>query len=213
MPQSKPIKRKGPGGRPTQKESARRKEKLLDIAQDEFLRQGYTETSVDRIAKRSGVSKATIYSHFTNKENLFEVISLRSVKDLRPAWRAIPQEGRDPADVLYDFARVIYAGTSLPDSLDTLRLAIAEAKQFPNISRAIWERRYETMAPLAEYMERLIKQNLIREDKPDAFAVSFINLVNNHTDLLIDGPIEDKSDLEEHLQRAVAIFLGGVSVD
>ena len=202
--------KKRAGGRPTNEEAVVRKEKLLDVAQKEFLSRGFTETSVDDIARRSGVSKATIYSHFSTKENLFEIASLRSIRDLRRTFRSVPHEGRASEEVLYEYAQVIYAGASLRESMDTMRLAVAEAKQFPNVSQGIWHRRYETLAPLVEYIERLIADGSIRPDEPYEYAFCFSNLVSGHIGILIDGPIRDRDKLEEHLRRSVEIFLNGV---
>ena len=40
----------------------------------EFLAHGYAATSMDRVASAAGVSKATIYSHFKDKADLFAAI-------------------------------------------------------------------------------------------------------------------------------------------
>jgi AcrR family transcriptional regulator len=45
--------------------------KLLDKAEELFLKFGYTSVSVDQIAKEAGISKMTIYKHFHSKEELF----------------------------------------------------------------------------------------------------------------------------------------------
>jgi TetR/AcrR family transcriptional regulator, regulator of autoinduction and epiphytic fitness len=37
----------------------------------EFLARGYAAASMDRVAAAAGVSKATVYSHFSDKETLF----------------------------------------------------------------------------------------------------------------------------------------------
>lgn len=50
--------------------------KILNAALDLFSRQGIDATSMDSIANTAGVSKATIYSHWKDKEQLaLEVIS------------------------------------------------------------------------------------------------------------------------------------------
>lgn len=48
-----------------------RNERMLHAAIDEFSRQGFHQASVDTIARKANVSKATIYSHFGTKEALF----------------------------------------------------------------------------------------------------------------------------------------------
>ncbi|MBT3979879.1 MAG: TetR/AcrR family transcriptional regulator [Bacteriovoracaceae bacterium] len=47
------------------------KEKILDGARILFIKQGLSRTSMSQVAKSCGVSKALIFHHFTNKENLW----------------------------------------------------------------------------------------------------------------------------------------------
>ncbi|WP_445722846.1 TetR/AcrR family transcriptional regulator [Flavobacterium sp.] len=49
------------------------KEKILLSALTLFAKNGYTETSIDKIAKHAGVSKGLTYTHFKNKEELLVV--------------------------------------------------------------------------------------------------------------------------------------------
>lgn len=49
-------------------------EKILFGAMQEFLAHGYAGTSMDKVAIAAGVSKATVYSHFEDKEGLFKAL-------------------------------------------------------------------------------------------------------------------------------------------
>ncbi|MFQ3613868.1 MAG: TetR/AcrR family transcriptional regulator [Cyanobacteriota bacterium] len=48
-----------------------KEEAILRGALQEFLEHGYAGTSMDKVASSAGVSKATVYSHFQDKEHLF----------------------------------------------------------------------------------------------------------------------------------------------
>jgi len=54
----------------TPKQKARNN-RMFQAALEEFSRCGFHQTSVDSIAAKAGVSKATLYSHFGTKEALF----------------------------------------------------------------------------------------------------------------------------------------------
>lgn len=58
-----------PVGRP---KDAGKRALIVAAAWDLFLRDGFEGVSMDDIAARAGVSKATVYSHFVSKESLFE---------------------------------------------------------------------------------------------------------------------------------------------
>lgn len=47
---------------------------ILNAAIDEFYDNGYDLTNMDIISKKANVSKATVYKHFNNKEELFFAI-------------------------------------------------------------------------------------------------------------------------------------------
>ena len=49
------------------------KEKIILAALELFANNGYTESSIDKIAKRANVSKGLTYTHFKNKEDLLMV--------------------------------------------------------------------------------------------------------------------------------------------
>lgn len=57
------------GGRPRSK-----KDQIVQAAIKVFLENGYAGTSMNRVAEEADVIKATIYSHFKDKEELFAAI-------------------------------------------------------------------------------------------------------------------------------------------
>lgn len=55
-------------GRP---KSVKKRKQILTSAGELFLTSGFSGCSMEMVAKQSGVSKQTVYSHFSNKEALF----------------------------------------------------------------------------------------------------------------------------------------------
>jgi AcrR family transcriptional regulator len=47
---------------------------LMRVARELFTDPGYTETSLDVVAERAGVTKGALYHHFKNKRELFEAV-------------------------------------------------------------------------------------------------------------------------------------------
>lgn len=56
-----------------------RKELILNAALELFARQGISHTTIDQIAKASGISKGLLYHYFTSKEALLEEIIRTSI--------------------------------------------------------------------------------------------------------------------------------------
>ena len=69
-----PVSRGRTGGRPTRAESARRLEHLLEVATALFLGSGYGATTIEAVARASGVAKKTIYRRFGDKSALFGAV-------------------------------------------------------------------------------------------------------------------------------------------
>jgi AcrR family transcriptional regulator len=57
-------------------------ERILHVASDLFYNQGYRATGINEVIKKSGVAKATFYSHFPTKEDLAKAyLKLRSEEE------------------------------------------------------------------------------------------------------------------------------------
>lgn len=54
----------------TPRGSTNSKERIVKAAGELFYEQGYQSTTIDQVIERSGVSRPTVYSHFTTKEDL-----------------------------------------------------------------------------------------------------------------------------------------------
>ena len=64
-----------------------RKAKILSAATRLFLSEGYGETSIDAIVEKSGGSKATLYSYYPTKADLFRAVVDSIVTKKYRLWR------------------------------------------------------------------------------------------------------------------------------
>lgn len=113
---------------------------ILEGAMKEFLKHGYAATSMDKVAKSAGVSKATVYSHFGDKENLFNALIQDLVKDKFQTIFSLetPQSlEQDPKIVLSAMASKMLADTQSDRSLQNfMRIIIGESGRFPELAKA-----------------------------------------------------------------------------
>lgn len=69
------------------------REKILGAATNLFFEKGYQGTTVDDVIAHSGVSRPTLYTHFSTKEDLgVAYLQLRRQHDLNTVKNAIRQE-------------------------------------------------------------------------------------------------------------------------
>ncbi|SCW52167.1 transcriptional regulator, TetR family [Sphingobium faniae] len=134
--------------------AAQRYDMLLTVALEEFLNKGFVGANLDEIAERSKVSKMTIYRKIGDKEALFLLTAEQAVRNLKPSYEAIIEMGGPPRDVI---GRLVAAGsTDRGDhSIDLLRLAISEAKQFPTISKRLLAKTRDIVQPIARYLQTI----------------------------------------------------------
>lgn len=100
MAQSTPIPR-GRHAPPLEVRRRLQRERLFAAAAVVFAEQGYAEASAEAIAKRAGMSKATFYEHFANKEEcLLEFFDAAAAAVLLGMKEASDAAGPDPRNQL-----------------------------------------------------------------------------------------------------------------
>jgi TetR/AcrR family transcriptional regulator, regulator of autoinduction and epiphytic fitness len=119
--------------------SPEKAEAILSGGMKEFLVHGYAATSMDRVAAAAGVSKATVYSHFKDKEGLFIALIEQLVQNrfrslLETSSQTVPPE---PSIFLRQLAhRFLDMNANEPQFLNLVRLIIGESGRFPQLARA-----------------------------------------------------------------------------
>jgi AcrR family transcriptional regulator len=61
--------------------AAATRERICIAAEELFLRDGYSRTTIRAVAKAAGVAEATVYLAFANKAALLDAVILRAVRD------------------------------------------------------------------------------------------------------------------------------------
>jgi AcrR family transcriptional regulator len=152
------------------------RERVLRAATVAFTLDGY-RASIDRIARRAGVAKQTVYSHFPSKDDLFKEV----VREM--ASRVLVQldaEG-DVRAVLLNFA-LAYRGRVLrPEGIAMFRTLAAEIPRFPALARAIYAGGPgETARGLARYLEKAMAAGHLRRDDPRFAAELLLGMLVGH---------------------------------
>jgi AcrR family transcriptional regulator len=108
-------------------------EQILQGAMQEFLTHGYAGTSMDKVAKTGGVSKATVYSYFQDKEALFAALIQRLAAEKLVVFPPLETE---PAIALRFIATTLLdRACHEPQFLNFVRLVIAESGRFPQLAQ------------------------------------------------------------------------------
>jgi TetR/AcrR family acrAB operon transcriptional repressor len=102
---------------------------VLDSAQHLFVSQGYHGTTMERIAKRAGLTKAAIYFYFDDKRSLLNALLDRVEEQIyRPLFEELNRDELSAADRLVAFLH--RQAVSGGEDAEMLLLPVVMSKEF-----------------------------------------------------------------------------------
>jgi AcrR family transcriptional regulator len=152
--------------------------RILEAAFTAFRKKGYAATSTAEIAKNAHVSKREIYALVGNKQQmLIACIRERARRFQVPADLPVIRDREVLARVLASFGEQLVREVSDPTVTAMFRLAIAEAVQAREVSRALDSiARATTRAALGTIMTQAMEARLIT-GQPAACVEQFSGLL------------------------------------
>ena len=136
------MKRKGRkivsrGGRPSRADALLLRERILEVATQQFLASGYGSTTIEAVAAGAGVSKRTLYDRFEDKSTLFAAVVHHIFAQIRPPADVPLLVGATLPDVMRRLACFILDAALSAPALALQRLVNAESARFPELVRAV----------------------------------------------------------------------------
>lgn len=194
----------------------RKYDQVMEGARRVFLRDGYDGASVDDIAREAGVSKATLYAYFPDKNLLFRQICATECRRQTELAEAELDFSAPIEDILMFVAERI-TGFLLSDfGRNALRLATSEGGRFPDLAREFWANGPGlTQQKLAHHMRRMTEGGLLQVEDPELAAEQFAQLCRAHIhDRLLFGMEESITDdgVRKSIRGAVEMFMARYGV-
>ncbi len=162
---------------PTLKGEARRN-RLIEVATQEFLTVGYAQTSMKSIVQKAGGSAETAYQLFNNKEGLLSAVMQREFDGLETSFFPDSVIKKPPNSALPTIALKLLSYIVRPRSVDFYRLLVAEGHRDPQI--ADYFRHLLTLqilSPLEKYLREAVTRGDLKIDDPVRAAKLLSNLV------------------------------------
>ena len=135
-----------PSSEELERNSDRRHREIREAAIGIFLDNGYEGATMEDIAVRAGVSKQTVYKHFTDKQSLFADIILSTTYEMSTLVGLIADSLGDTRDLEHDLehlAKTFLVALMQPRVLRLRRLVISCANRFPDIATAWYKQGFE----------------------------------------------------------------------
>jgi AcrR family transcriptional regulator len=182
--------------------------RLLQAAAEEFASRGYAQASSESISRRAGMSKATFYEHFANKEGcMLALFDTAMEVVVRAVVEAAEGAGSDPKERLKAAIRAFLTTLSEhPAFAQTLLVEIFGAG--PNAAR----RRDEILQQYAEMLDAenaaAAEQGLIDRFPSPYDPIAIVGAINELVSRQVRlGEPEDVLDLAPVIDRLIAGLL------
>lgn len=164
---------------------------ITDAAGHLFLEKGFDATSMDEVAKRAGVSKQTVYSHFSSKEQLFSAAIHAVIEEYYPESVLGKVETHsleaDLRIVCESYARLLMS----EDAMSMYRLMVAAASKGPALAKLFWE------AGPREMQERL-EAFLLSRVRSGELDIPDITVAGGHIMAMLKG--------KSHFMRSIGLL-------
>jgi AcrR family transcriptional regulator len=176
-----------------------KRRQILAGARQVFTELGFERASVDLIAARAGVSKATIYNHYADKTALFVACVTQDADELHRGLRAcLAYPCDDVEQALQRIGENLMHLYLSPSVMALFRHVMAEAARLPDVGRTIYDRGPTVIYDaVAAHLRRWHDAGALRIEDPRAAAVQFVALCQG--DLMTRarlGILEDPLDPE-----------------
>lgn len=185
-------------------------QQILAAAGRSFMEQGYGATSMEAIARLAGVSKATLYAHFTGKEALLAAVMETECRLISAGLDTASYESTDIRAALLHIARQFIDRLLSGRAFAIYRMVVAESPRFPELGRIFFESGPERMVGrVADFLAAADARGLLAVPAPRQAAIQFLSLVRGHNylrPLLGLEPVPER-DLAAYIESCVDLFL------
>ncbi len=191
--------------------SAAKRRSIVKAAARVFMASGYGAASMDQIASVAGVSKQTVYNHFSAKDALFEEIVGGKCEELMGANGLSETRGGDPETVLADAARAFLTVVLSDESVTLYRVILSECERFPELAEAFYRAGPKAAIDrLSTYLEEIAARGKLNIDDPKGAASMFFAMLRGEPYMLrLLGLREtlDDIEIENHARMIAKAFL------
>jgi AcrR family transcriptional regulator len=189
------------------------RDRILEVATEQFLTEGYGSTSIEAVAGRARISKRTFYHRFDDKAALFAAVVHRIIEKARPPPGMPLLEGTTLQEILRRLAGLLLRAALSPQAIALHRLVTAESVRFPNLVRAVYDEGWvqQATALIGDLLSRELRDPRLTVELRSFAAEQFLHVVVALPQRRIMGlgvPMTP-GEIDAWADNAVNLFLNG----
>jgi TetR/AcrR family transcriptional repressor of mexJK operon len=159
-------------------------ESILEAAKKSFLAHGFGAVSMEAIAREAQVSKATVYAHFSSKEELFGAVIGRECEHRFAGLSLRELDPREAGASLAVLGRRFLELILSPDAIALHRIILGEVTRFRQLGEVFWNAGPErNLRQIAAFMEEAAAAGTLALEDPRLAAEQFVGLVRGEVQL------------------------------
>ncbi|MDG4720778.1 MULTISPECIES: TetR/AcrR family transcriptional regulator [Thalassospira] len=192
---------------PTTPKQQERFNRILDAAAQELLDMRDDSTAVDRIAQRSGTSKATIYRYFGDKVGLERAMVAWLCERARDPLEDIIADRDNARVTMMAIGQAFASGVLNRNVMDLHRYVVARASTHPELGEIFWEagpkRTYGAASRLISSLEL---PDHLKAIPSRHLAECFLNMLTSSLQLsyfCLGDAVLDDYDMHQRIDHAV----------
>lgn len=151
---------------------------IVSAAERLFLEQGFDSVSMDQLAEGAGVARRTLYNQFVGKEEIFREVLRRLSDQIGSVLPPGIETQGEVETVLPLVAKAVLEFQASPQFIGLVRMAVADARQFPWIANAFASVLDPHLERFARYLSYLTSLGILDCPHPLLAAHQFLGLLN-----------------------------------
>ena len=190
------------------------KQEILDAALELFSVQGFEATSIAQIVGTVGIRKASLYSHFENKQAILDALVQEVLEQYeehslfaRADWEKDagnpPQTSEDAVQMIQGQIRYILHDPAISRAR---KMLVIEQFQNPELAKLQTKQNYsDVLRYFTGLVKQLIRQGVLAEDDPEIMAAQFCLPISVWINLCDREP-EREQEVMELVERHIRQF-------
>lgn len=180
-----------------------RRKSILEAAEKSFSMFGYKASTVDQIAKIANVGKGTIYTFFSNKEELFSEIVTSLVKETKLAASGAIKEDRPFYENLHNALYEVIKFRKTHQLAVKLSQEVKELNTSP-VKEAMQRIEKAVLSFVQKELDKAVEKGEIKECPTDIVAFMMVKL---YIGLIFDWERDNPAIPKEKMLEVLEMFV------
>ena len=194
------------------------KQEILDAALELFSVQGFEATSIAQIAGAVGIRKASLYSHFENKQAILDALVQKVLEQYeehslfaRADWEkdtgSLPQTADDAVQMIQGQIRYILHDPAISRAR---KMLVIEQFQNRSLAKLQTKQNYsDVLGYFTGLIKCLIQKGVLAEDDPEIMAAQFCLPISVWINLCDREPEREQEVMElvdKHIRQFFRLY-------